>query len=288
MLTRSSRLRTLFFVFIALAALFLLSSGLSELEFSYGEPFSMLREAEAEGGELELPPFRGRYVRIILYIFAGLQLLLPLAIVYFLISREARRRVLRTLLSLSWIVALYFLIRSGLNTFPQSEALLPDTLPLGEALPTDVEFAYRAPQWLVIVMTIGLAISIATLLVGIALYIRRRIQRKPSSLEQLAQEAQEAIDALQAGADLKNTVIRCYHEMSLILFEQRGMKRTEAMTPREFERDLEDSGLPGEQVRALTRLFEMVRYGAKIPDEGEEKIAIDSLSSIVDSIRNSA
>ena len=247
----------------------------------------MLREAEAEGGELELPSFRGGYVRIILYIFAGLQLLLPLAIIYFLISREARRRVLRTLLSLSWIVALYFLIRSGLNPLPQSEAVLPDTLPLGDALPTDVEFAYRAPQWLVIVMTIGLAISIATLLVGIALYIRRRIQRKPSSLEQLAQEAQEAIDALLAGADLKNTVIRCYHEMSLILLEQRGIKRTETMTPREFERDLKDRGLPGEQVRVLTRLFEMVRYGTKVPDKEEEYIAIESLSSIIDAIRSS-
>ena len=288
MLTRGSRLGTLFFIFIALAALLLLSAGISEMEFSYGEPFSMLREAEAEGGGLELPSFRGGYVRIILYIFAGLQLLLPLAIIYFLISHEARRRVLRTLLSLSWIVALYFLIRSGLNPFPQPETLLPDTLPLGEALPTDVEFTYLAPQWLVIVMTIGLAISFATLLVGIALYIRRRIHRKPSPLEQLAHEAQEAIDALQAGADLKNTVIRCYHEMSLILLEQRGLKRAETMTPREFERDLEDSGLPGEQVRVLTRLFEMVRYGTKIPDKEEENLAIESLFSIVDAIRSSA
>jgi hypothetical protein len=137
-------------------------------------------------------------------------------------------------------------------------------------------------------MTIGLAISIATLMVGIALYIRRRIQRKTGPLEQLAQEAQEAIDALQAGADLKNTVIRCYHEMSLILLEQRGLKRAETMTPREFERDLEDSGLPGEQVRLLTRLFETVRYGTKVPDEEEENMAIESLSSIVDAIGRSA
>ncbi len=284
----SSRLWALFFVFIALVALFLLSAGLSELEFRYGEPFSMLREAEADGGGLELPTLGGGYVRIILYIFAGLQLFLPLAIIYFLISREARWRVLGALLSLSWIAALYFLIRSGLYTFTQPGTVFPDTLPLGEALSTDVEFTYRAPQWLVIVMTIGLAISIATLLVGIALFIRRRVQRKSSPLERLAQEAQEAIDALQAGADLKNTVIRCYHEMSLILLKQRGLKRAEAMTPREFERDLEDSGLPGEQVRVLTRLFEMVRYGAKVPDEEEENIAIESLSSIVDAIRNSA
>jgi len=288
MLTRSRRLWALIFVSIALVALFLLSAGLSDLELSYGEPFSISREAEAEGGGLELPSLGGGYVRIILYIFAGLQLLLPLAIIYFLISQEARRRVIRTLLSLSWIVALYFLIRSGVYSFSQPGIVPPDTLPLGEALSTEFEFTYRPSQWLVIVMTIGLAISIASLVVGIALYIRRRIPRKSSPLEQLAQEAQEAIDALQAGADLKNTVIRCYHEMSLILLEQRGLKRAAAMTPREFERDLEDSGLPGEQVRRLTRLFEMVRYGTKIPDEQEESLAIKSLSSIIDAIRSSA
>lgn len=288
MLTRSGRVWALVFVLIALIALILLSSGLSELEFSYGEPFSIPREAEAEGGGLELPTFRGGYVRIILYIFAGLQILLPLALIYFLISPEARRRVIRTLFSLLWIVALYFLIRSGVNTFSPPETTPPNALPLGEALSTDVEFTYSAPQWLVTMVTIGLAISIATLVVGIAFYIRRRFQRKTSPLEQLAQEAQEAIDAIQAGADLKNTVIRCYHEMSLILLEQRGLKRAAAMTPREFERELEDSGLPSEQVRVLTRLFEMVRYGTKVPDEEEEILAIESLSAIVSSIRSSA
>lgn len=288
MLTNSSKLWALIFTFLALVALILLSAGLSELDFRYGEPFSILREAETEGEGLELPTFEGGYVRIILYIFAGLQLLLPLAIIYFLISHEARRRVIRVLLSLSWIVALYFLIRSGVYTFTQPETVFPDTLPLGEALSTDVELTYRVPQWLVIVITIGLAISIATLLVGIALYIRRRTRKKTSPLEQLAHEAQEAIDALHAGDDLKNTVIRCYHEMSLILLEQRGLKRAEAMTPREFERHLEDSGLPGEQVRVLTRLFEVVRYGTKVPDEEDESLAIESLSSIVDAIRSSA
>ncbi len=288
MLTRSGRIWTLVFACVALIALFLLSAGISELDFSYGEPFSILKEAETEGGSLELPTFSGGYVRIILYIFAGLQVLLPLAIIYFLISSDARKRVIRTLFSLLWIVALYFLIRSGVYSFSPPETTPPDALPLGEALAREAEFTYSAPQWLVTLVTIGLAISIAALGVGIALYIRRRIQRKSSPLEKLAHEAQEAIDAIQAGADLKNTVIRCYHEMSLILLQQRGLKRAAAMTPREFERDLEDSGLPREQVRVLTRLFEMVRYGTKVPDQEEEILAIESLSAIVDSIRSSA
>ena len=84
-----------------------------------------------------------------------------------------------------------------------------------------------------------------------------------------------------------NTVIRCYPEISLILLEQRGINRTETMTPREFERVLKDRGLPSEQVRVLTRLFEMVRYGTKVPDKEEENIAIESLSSIIDAIRSS-
>ena len=89
MLTRSGRFWVLFFLVISLVALFLLSAGLSNLEFSYGQPFSMSREDEPEGVRLELPSFQGGYVHIILYIFAALQLLLSLAIVYFLISHDS-------------------------------------------------------------------------------------------------------------------------------------------------------------------------------------------------------
>jgi hypothetical protein len=136
-------------------------------------------------------------------------------------------------------------------------------------------------------MTTGIAILISTLLVSVFIYIRRLTRRRLSPLQQLAKEAQDAIDALKAGSDLANTIIRCYYEMNRVLLEQRGFKRDKAMTPREFERDLVGVGLPSEQVRKLTRLFESVRYGTKVSDEEEERQAIESLSLIVNAIKGS-
>ena len=51
--------------------------------------------------------------------------------------------------------------------------------------------------------------------------------------------------------------------MSRVLHQQRGIRRHQAMTPREFVVYLEEVGLPTEAVMRLTELFEQVRYGAK-------------------------
>jgi hypothetical protein len=76
--------------------------------------------------------------------------------------------------------------------------------------------------------------------------------------------------------------MRCYHEMSRVLAEERGLVRGIAMTPREFEVILAEKGLPQQHVRTLTQLFEAVRYGAKPPGESEERQAVDCLEAIVD------
>jgi hypothetical protein len=75
--------------------------------------------------------------------------------------------------------------------------------------------------------------------------------------------------------------MRCYYEMSRVLRQQRGIRRDQAMTPREFAIFLEEAGLPVEAVGRLTRLFEQVRYGAKVPDRREEAQALASLEAVV-------
>jgi hypothetical protein len=89
------------------------------------------------------------------------------------------------------------------------------------------------------------------------------------------------LDALQTGADVQDTVIRCYLEMSRVLAEQRGLRRAEAATPREFELQLKEAGLPEAQLEQLTRLFEAVRYGAKVAGERQQRQAVDCLAGIV-------
>ena len=101
-----------------------------------------------------------------------------------------------------------------------------------------------------------------------------------SPLERLAVEAQQALADLQSGGDLKNTVLRCYREMSRILSEERGITRPRDMTPREFEQRLAAVGLRDEHLRRLTRLFERVRYGARQAGEHEEREAVACLGAI--------
>ncbi|MBN1178908.1 MAG: DUF4129 domain-containing protein, partial [Anaerolineae bacterium] len=110
----------------------------------------------------------------------------------------------------------------------------------------------------------------------------QRTRRQKRSLQQLGEEAQEAIDQLCAGADLKDVVLRCYVDMSHTLQESKGIERDKAMTPREFEQHLMNTGLPHEHVQQLTRLFEAVRYGAKHLGETEQQQAIRCLSAIVE------
>ena len=75
--------------------------------------------------------------------------------------------------------------------------------------------------------------------------------------------------------------------MSQILSEQRGIRRSATMTPREFEQKLRGAGLPGDDVERLTRLFESVRYGARVPNEHQERQAVACLTAIAESCTGS-
>jgi hypothetical protein len=161
----------------------------------------------------------------------------------------------------------------------QASGLSPYTGSAGEVI-------INPPAWLTFVVTAG----ILAIVFGIAAVIWRRVTagRRSSPLEMLAMEAQEAIEELRAGADLKDTVMRCYFEMSRILGEERGLRRKEAMTPREFEMTLKTAGLPGPPVERLTQLFETVRYGAHTPEAQEENEAVACLEAIVTACENLA
>jgi hypothetical protein len=214
------------------------------------------------------------------------QILLPISIVYLILSPEARKRALKSLGGLLWILALLLWVRVRPDFFSELETQPLDRSPQdGVAAPT-VEFVADPPRWLVLVTALGLAVLVAAALLGIAWFVWRRGRRPESPLERLAREAQDALEALRAGADLRNTIIRCYFEMSRVLREQRGIKREETMTTREFERHLQEVGLPGEHVQQLTRLFEGVRYGDKVPGEHEERQAIACLMAIIEACKS--
>lgn len=209
--------------------------------------------------------------------------LLPFAIVFYLVAPEARKRLLRDLITLLVTLLLVTLLWRGrpalapiIDDLQRPQAAPEDLLPA-----PDVAAAPEPQPWFVLFLTIGIAVFLAAVVVGLGWVIFRRRERSATPLDRLAQQAEEAIDTLEAGGDLKDTVTRCYLEMMQVLKEERGIQRQRAMTPREFEARLEEVGIPTHQVRRLTRLFEQVRYGDKRLGQQEERQAIISLSSIV-------
>jgi hypothetical protein len=267
---------------LAIVALVILAAGLSDLSLLPGRPLPRFTQPGGDvGAALGALPGSEIFGFLLAAFYVLGILLLPVAIVYVIISPEARKRVVRSLGLLLWLVALFVVMRARPELFRELQ-LQPLDAPLPGDLEVDpTEFVASVPQWLVIFTALALAAIVVAGLVGVVWILWRRSHPPATPLDQLAQEAQVALDALHAGADVKNTVIRCYVEMSRVLDEQRGIRREEAATPREFEQQLKEAGLPDAQVEQLTRLFEAVRYGAKVADRRQERQAIDCLAGIV-------
>jgi hypothetical protein len=289
------KLQTLILLGIAVTTTILLAAGLSGLELLPGQPFTLSfligqapTETEYQGpfleGDLLLSVTRG-----IIIFFA---LLLPVIIILSIIYPEFRKRMLRRLISfVLFLLCLYLLLRLQPEILsPVEEIPPPDETAQIEGMPQEptVESMPEPPQWLTPVASLCLALPVTALLAGLATRLLLHRKRHPARpLIQLAQEAENAIEQLQAGADLRNTVIRCYTEMTHVLAEQRGIERRRNMTTREFEAHLRSMGLPDEPVKRLTRLFEDVRYGTKVPGKLEERQAITSLTAIVEACKSS-
>jgi len=280
---KRSRFGRVLLLVLGIMALVLLAMGLSELELLPGKPFSLEdgRDAPRPGNAAmaqssELSGFWRVAVAVFIWI------IFPISLIYFIISPEARKRVLRDLLWVLSVILMIYLFISAFKRLPtlSDEAGLSTTgsgPPAAAPLAVPDEFISQPPQWFVFIVSLGL-ISLA---IGALWLLWRRSRTRETTLERLAAEAEGALAGLRTGADLKDVVMRCYFEMNKILSEGRGLRRAETMTPREFERYLEEAGLRDEHIRQLTELFENVRYGAKAPTEREERAAEACLEMIV-------
>jgi hypothetical protein len=273
----------------ATALLFLLSAGVAGVRLLPGRPFSLgdldITQPPSGGGGTNLSgDFIILLIRIV-FIFAVLGI--PVLLIYSLVSPEGRRRMIANI-AMVIMVAFACLLLQNMSQQrqardDQAQQAAPTQEPAQEATrqaPTDV-FTGQAPDWAVIAASVGVAMVVAAVGLGAGYAWWRRRQPAPNPLQPLANEAQGALDALRAGSDLTETVVRCYYEMGRVAREARGIERETDMTPREFERALQTRGMPAEAVRQLTRLFEQVRYGHQRLGQEAEQQAVASLSAIV-------
>jgi len=267
---------------LATAAIVVLTSGLPSLNLEYegGSLPTMPREQGARGGS---SPSGGLFEVAVRVFFIVVGAVLPFGIILYLVSPGARKRLLRDLIALLIVLMpLYLLWRAEPGTFEGLGDFQPVPAPAEELPPApEVPYTPEPRQWLVLVATVLAALLVTGIAIAVGWMIWRRRQHPPTSLDRLAEQAEEAINAIEAGADLKDTVSRCYVEMLEVLREERGLQRPRAMTPREFEARLEEAGVPTTQVRRLTGLFEQVRYGNKRLGKEEERQAVVALTSIV-------
>lgn len=293
-MVKGKDLRPLIYLGITIVALMLLAASLANLELLPGRAVSLWGNGPAQpqtrpafGIDSDQMAILWRVLTLIVLI------LLPISLLYLIVSPQARKQLLRDLaVLLPFILMLYYLlsvIREGELKQPQEQPLEEMFPPLtGGSTPEVVaDYVTNPPIWLLLVTSLVLALAAA----GVFMLVARSVwnRRHPAGpLEQLAQEAETALAALRTGADLRNTIIRCYYEMTQVLSEQRGIQRQATMTPREFEAHLQELGLPGEPVRRLTRLFEKARYGNIPTGQADEQQAIHCLQFIVAAIRRTA
>jgi len=264
---------TLALVFVI--SLFLLATSLSRLQFSPGRVYSLPPRGGA--AQENPPPLPGNrwmdYLNLIFWSACGL--LLIGALIAAIISKEYRREFLITaLVALILFVGLY----SFFHAHPQRQPFEPAPSRPGAELPQQpTETPLRPvnpPHWssfLLFLLVLGGAGLLAWR------FLPRFLRREENPLSGLADLAGEAAAELRGGAVVRDTVLRCYREMSELL-SKRGrippdLRRV--LTAREFEEHLRAVGVRDEHIARLSRLFELVRYGgrASSPKEATEAIA---------------
>ena len=275
---------------VALLLLFL-AAAMARIKMQPGDPFPLEWQQAPQG---ESAPFGNGYWFLIL--IRGLLvisvIIIPIYIIINLLTPAGRRRLVKGLIQLLVFLLIMYIISNLTDSMNKKKQVEPEqqgNFELGPGGPTPEGLVPTATQevtnpspWLDAGICIGLAVILAIIITVLAWGIYRASKaRTGEAIARLADEAQQAVDALQAGGNIRDTVIRCYIQMTQVLAEERQLRRDEAMTPHEFEQILLNKiKLPETPVRHLTSLFEAVRYGDYHPGKREELEAIDSLSAI--------
>jgi hypothetical protein len=276
----------IFLSLLALGALIVLAVGLRDISFRDAQPFSREQRDASRSVPLDMLnavtdiPFWTQ-----VSIFA---LLLGMtALIAILLSPELRKRLIKIVIRAAltcW--ALYLLLTRykdllaniGLN--PKAAGMVPLTASNGAPIPE-----FTPPQTVSLaayIVSFGIALFLAFILWKAYVFWKELAGSDSDlSLEKIAKIARTSLKDISSGRDSSDVIMNCYYRMSDVVADKQRLNRGAGMTPSEFALRLEQSGLPGEAVRTLTRLFERVRYGDHRSDPAEVKEAVTCLTSIL-------
>ena len=273
-MTDDSKRKTLLFLLAAAVMLVAIAAALPQLELKSGIPL----ENKQDPGALPTKDAPSVLISVSTFFKALLGTIVVLMLAYGgyqLFKGVGWKGILKSLLFsnmviLPVLVILFAIANIRITVKPLEPEVLPPVLK-SESPPAPLPGDFMWLAW------IGLAVVIVLLVVWLVYW--RRKQTRVNSL--LGREAEQALQALEAGADFKNVIVRCYRQMGLALQSDQGIERGEAMTVRDFESLLTARGFPVVPVHQLTRLFEAARYGLWQTNRADEQLAFDCLNAIV-------
>ena len=266
-----------------------LASGLPGLQLAEGQPFSLGQAQTGASTSAAVLPGGDILIWIFRAILALALVFLPLYIIYSLFTPEGRKRLLADIVLMAGILWVSeYLSKANQSTAPRQPVALPGAAQspdMGLNTAPAAQFSATPPAWLSLVVILAISILIVAVTLVAVRFFRNRKKSEKDSYEDLAREAEMAIESLRSGGDLNTSILHCYQEMSRIVKKEKGIAREAAMTPREFEERLEGKGLPPESIRTLTRLFEQARYSAVPTGIHEESLALTCLTDIVNACK---
>lgn len=210
-------------------------------------------------------------------------LLLLFALMLAMLSPEARKRLIKTVLRMvltAWVI-LWAMDRfrpGGIFEIEPQAAAAGD---IPQVVVTPPPYTPPViPSWMIYAVSLLVVLFFA----GVGFWFYRILRPPKSQLRNLARLARTALKDISAGRNWDDTVIQCYARMSETIDEKRGLHRQQAMTPSEFAIRLEQAGLPSDPVRRLTRLFEKARYGGRKSSREDVDEAVTCLTAILHAV----
>jgi hypothetical protein len=277
-MTNKGKRKVLMLFGLAVLLTMMIAASLPQLELQPGMPLPSF-----ENGEVMLAPIAEEPLAVIsvsefvkslfILILAGSMLYA----IYKLVRGSDWRSLGSIVQPLMFVILITGVIIFLVMVLPKTQGDLPVELPIPSETPRATSPLGPVPPalfWLV-----GIGLLVCSILLGI--WIFGPSPKRGTTIDLVGLEAENALQALKNGLDLKDVIVNCYRQVSLVLEKEQGIEREDSMTTREFENLLEAAGAPHDPIHELTRLFEAVRYGKWQANPTDEQKALHCLEAIM-------
>jgi hypothetical protein len=277
-MTDSTKRKTLILFGLVMLLTVILAASLPQLDLRPGMPLPRLEEGQMMLAPIEEEPL------VVISVSEFLRTLFALVlagailyVTYKLIKGSDWRNLGSFIQPLLVVVLLMGIVIFVIMLLPKAESSLPMELPPPIETPRVTSPLGPVPTSLFWLVGIGLLVS--AILLGI--WIFAPSSRRETTIDLVGLEAEDALQSLKNGLDLKDVIVKCYRQMSLVIEKEQGIEREDSMTTREFENLLEAAGVPHDPIHQLTQLFEAVRYGKWLSNPINEQAAVHCLEAII-------